>query len=122
MSTHITGWLTILGLVATSLLFVLNHLDPQQGTRRIMIHCAVGKFTLITVGAHIWGRYTTGFTEVAIWLAVGLILITIATGLTLKYLPNTGKIRFLARSVHPVLMVGIVMAVAHHIYFHLELL
>ena len=122
MVLYLSGWLTVLGLAFTTALFVLNHVNPAQGEGRIGVHCAVGKLTLVTTLVHIYVIPFEGFNSYAIWSAVGLIFITIGTGVILSYLPDAGKIRFQARSFHPALMVGIAAAVLHHILVQLSII
>lgn len=122
MVVYLSGWLTVLGLVFTTALYVINHVNPQQGEGRVWLHCTVGKLTLVTTLIHIFVYPFEGFNGFAIWSAVALILITIGTGVILSYLPNSGKIRFQARSFHPALMVGIAIAVLHHILVQLGVL
>ena len=120
MILHLSGWLTVLGLGITTSLFIMNYVNPAQGEGRIGFHCAVGKLTLVTTLVHIYVYPFNGFNSFPIWSAVGLIFITIGTGAVLSYLPDAGKIRFHARSFHPALMVGIAVAVVHHILVQLS--
>jgi predicted exporter len=122
MIVYLSGWLTVLGLAFTTALFVMNYYNPKQGERRIWLHCTVGKLTLVTTLVHIYVYPFDGFKSFAIWSAVGLILITIGTGVILSYLPDAGKIRFQARSFHPALMVGIAVAMIHHILVQLSII
>ncbi len=122
MIVYLSGWLTVLGLAFTTALFVMNHVNPPQGEGRIRIHCAVGILTLVTTLVHIYVYPFDGFKSFAIWSAVGLIFITVGTGVILSYMPDAGKIRFQARSFHPALMVGIAVAVVHHILIQLGIL
>jgi hypothetical protein len=122
MSPFISGWLTFLGLTYTTTLFVLNVVRPAQKEGRVWLHCTVGKLVLVTTMVHLLSIPFTGFNYLAIWSAVGLIFITIGTGVILSYLPDAGKIRFHARSIHPALMVGIAIAVMHHVLVQLGIL
>ncbi len=120
MTPHLSGWLTFLGLVFTTALFVHNMVNPAQGEQRVGVHCAVGKLTLVSLIIHLLSYPFNGFQYVAIWSAVGLIFLTIGTGVILSYLPDAGMIRFHARSLHPALMVGIAVAVVHHVLVQLS--
>lgn len=94
--------------------------NPAQGELRVGAHCAVGKLTLVTLIVHLFSYPFNGFQYVAIWSAVGLIFLTIGTGVILSYLPDAGTIRFHARSLHPALIVGIAVAVIHHVLVQLS--
>ncbi len=119
---YITGWATVLGLLAAGALYVMNTMNPQQGERRIGVHCAIGKLTLFVMVAHLLSMPFDGFNDFAIWSAVGLIFLTIGTGLILSYIPDVGGFRYHARSIHPALLVAIIIAVAHHVLVVLEII
>jgi hypothetical protein len=97
-------------------------LNPLQKEKRVFTHCTIGKLTLATTTIHLLSFPFEGFKYVAIWSAVGLIFITIGTGVILNYLPDAGKIRFHSRTIHPALMVGIVIPVIHHMLVQLGLI
>lgn len=115
MTSYISGWLTFLGLVFTTALYIMNMVNPVQGEKRVEIHCTVGKLMLVMTLVHILSYPFTGFNNFGLWSAIGLIFITIGTGVILSYLPEAGKIRFHARSLHPALIVGIAVPVVYHI-------
>ena len=119
---HITGWATVLGLVITTAFYVINTVSPLQGERRIWLHCAIGKLTLVATMVHILSIPFNGFNSFAIWSAVGLIFITIATGILLNYFPDAGGIRYHARSIHPALVITIIIALTHHVLVILEII
>jgi hypothetical protein len=119
---YITGWVIVLGLIATSFLVVMNMLNPVQSEKRVWVHCAIGKFTLVATGAHLLSISFDGFNDIAIWASVVLIFVTIATGLVLSYLPDVGGIRFHIRSIHPALILVIIITVIHHILVTLAIL
>ena len=119
---YITGWATVLGLLAASALYVMNTMSPQQGDRRLWTHCTIGKLTLVATVAHLLSMPFDGFNSFAIWSAVGLIFITIATGIILNYIPDAGGVRYHARSIHPALIIAIIIAVSHHVLVVLEII
>ena len=49
-------------------------------------------------------------------------MIIIASGIVLMYLPEAGKLRYHARSIHPALLVGLGVALIHHILSTLGIL
>jgi len=122
MTPFLSGWFTILGLVYTTALYFMNMFNPLQSEKRVELHCAVGKLTLVTVLIHIMSNQINGFQSFAISSAVGLIFLTIGTGVILSYLPDAGSLRFHARSVHPALMVGVAVAAVHHILVQLSII
>jgi hypothetical protein len=119
---YITGWTTVLGLIVTSALLVMNVLSPLQSERRIWVHCAMGKLTLVATIAHLLSVSFDDFNDIAIWASVVLIFVTVGTGLILSYLPDAGKIRYLIRSIHPALILAIIITVIHHVLVTLGIL
>lgn len=115
MILNLSGWLTVLGLVFTTALYLMNMVSPRQGDSRVYIHCTVGKLTFVSMLVHIVKSPSLSFDQIAIWSAIGLVFITVGTGVILSYLPDAGNLRFHARSIHPALMVGIAVAAIHHI-------
>ncbi len=115
MILHLSGWITVLGLAYTTALYLMNMYSPLQEDNRVTVHCVIGKFTFVSMLVHIATVPSLGFDQVAIWSAVGLVFLTVGTGVILSYLPDAGNLRFHARSIHPALMVGIAVAVIHHI-------
>jgi len=119
---YITGWATVLGLLAASALYVMNTMSPKQGERRIWTHCTIGKLTLVTSVAHLLSMPFDGFNNFAIWSAVGLIFLTMGTGLILSYIPDAGVVRYHVRSIHPALIIAIILAVSHHVLVVMEII
>jgi predicted exporter len=119
---YITGWAVVLGLLAAGALYAMNTIYPQQGERRIWFHCTIGKLTLVATVAHLLSMPFEGFNSFAIWSAMGLIFLTLGTGLILSYIPDAGGIRYHARSIHSALIIAIIIAVAHHVLVVLEII
>ncbi len=119
---YITGWATVLGLIATSALVVMNYVNPLQGERRLWVHCAIGKLLLVTTAAHLLSNPFEGFKDIATWATAILIFATIGTGIVLSYVPGLGKVRYYIRSVHPVLIVAIGISVIRHVLVTLDIL
>ena len=112
---HIFGWLSFLGILYATSLLLWNMLNPYQKKRRVNIHCTISKITIPTIAAHLLSQEITGFNDWIIWSGLGMYLIIIASGIVLMYLPEAGKLRYHARSIHPALMVGLVVSLIHHI-------
>jgi len=119
---YFTGWVTVLGLIATGSLVVMNLVNPLQGERRLWVHCAIGKLLLVTTVAHLRSIPFEGFNDIATWATALLIFATIGTGIVLSYFPGLGKVRYYIRSVHPVLIVAIGISAIRHILVTLDIL
>ncbi len=116
MNTHLFGWLTLLGVGLTTLLYFQNLFQPNQRESRVNIHCTIGKLTILTLTGHLLSQTIEGWiSNWGIWAGLGLYFIVMASGIVLMYLPEAGVIRYHARSVHPALVVGLAFAVIQHI-------
>jgi len=119
---NIYGWLSLLGILYATSLLIQNMLNPHQKNQRVNLHCNISKITIPTIAAHLLTQKITGITDWITWSGLGMYLIIIASGIVLMYLPDTGKIRYHARSIHPALMVGLGVALLHHVLTTLGIL
>jgi hypothetical protein len=72
--------------------------------------------------AHLLSVPFNGFDNFAICTSTFLVFVTAGTGMILSYLPESGAIRYHAKSIHPALIIAIGIAVAHHAMVALEIL
>ena len=119
---YITGWVTVLGLIVTGSLVVMNMVNPFQGERRLKVHSIMGTLTLVAIIAHLLIIPFEGFNDIPIWFTAVLILVTVLTGFMLRYLPGLGMIRYYIRAVHPVIIVAIIISVIRHVLVTLDIL
>ena len=119
---NIYGWLSLLGILYATSLLIQNMLNPHQKTKRVNLHCTISKLTIPTIAAHLLSQKITGINDWITWSGLGIYLIIIASGIVLMYLPDAGKLRYHARSIHPALMVGLAVSLTHHILTNLGIL
>lgn len=113
---RVFGWLTFTGVSISTLLYLQNLLQSKQTERRVNIHCTVGKLTILTLAGHLLSQPISGIADnFSIWTGLGLYLIIMASGIVLLYLPESGSVRYHARSVHPALVVGLAFTLTQHI-------
>ena len=123
MNTNVFGWLSFIGVLYASMLYLWNLFSPNQKESRLNLHCSISKVTILTIAAHLLSQPLEGFnTKWVIWSGLGLYLIIIASGIVLMYLPEAGKLRYHARSLHPALLVGLGVSLIYHILTMLEIL
>ncbi len=115
MTANIFGWLSFLGILYATSLFLWNIFNPHQKEKRVNLHCTISKLTIPTIAAHLLSQQITGFNDWIIWSGLGLYMIIIASGIVLMYLPEAGKLRYHARSIHPALLVGLGISLLHHV-------
>ena len=112
---NIFGWLSFIGILYATTLYFWNLFNPNQKMRRLNLHCNLSKLTIPTIAAHLLSQELTGFTDWIIWSGLGLYLIIMASGIVLMYLPEARNLRYHARSIHPALLVGLIVALIHHV-------
>ncbi len=102
------GWFTAAAVLASASLYVLNRVAPPQGEARVRVHCVVGlasvALALIEVAGG-WGEL--GFDGS---VAMGLLLVTASSGMILRFLPKAGVVRYHAASLHPAIVVALLLA------------
>jgi len=115
MPANLFGWLSLLGILYATSLFLWNMLNPYQKEKRVNLHCTISKLTIPTIAAHLLSQEITGFTDWIIWSGLGIYLIIIASGIVLMYLPEAGTLRYHAISIHPARLVGLAISLLHHV-------
>ena len=108
------GWATAAAVLASSSLYVLSRVAPPQGEARVRAHCAVGlaSAALALVETALSWDGGLGFSGGAV---LGLLLITVSSGMILRYLPEAGEIRYHAASLHPAIVVALLLALVAHL-------
>jgi hypothetical protein len=109
----VLGWFTAAAVLASASLHVLNRVAPLQSEARIRAHCIVGvasvTLALIEVAGS-WGEL--GFSGNA---TLGLLFVTASSGMILRFLPRAGVVRYHAASLHPAIVVALLLALLAHI-------
>jgi biotin transporter BioY len=122
MLTRLSGWISFIGVIVSSLLYLFNTLKPTQEKTRVNSHCTIGKITIPTLAVHILSQPLTGFAgEWIIWSGLGLYLIIIVSGIILLYIPGAGWLRYQSRSIHSALVVGLLLSLLHHVISMIDL-
>ena len=119
---NIYGWLSLLGITYATSLLIQNMLNPHQKTKRVNLHCTISKLTIPTIAAHLLSQKITDINDWITWSGLGIYLIIMASGIVLMYLPDAGKLRYHARSVHPALLIGLSISLLHHVLTMLDIL
>jgi len=112
---ELSGWLSLIGILSCSSIYIWNMVNPAQGERRVKIHSYIGLASLITILIHIVSLPSIDFSNWLPWTAVGFYFIIISTGVTLLYLPDAGGLRYHARSFHPAILVGLLILILYHL-------
>lgn len=108
------GWVATAAVLASSSLYVLSRVAPPQGEARIRAHCAVGlaSAAVALADAALSWEGGLGFSGGA---ALGLLLVTVSSGMILRYLSGAGAIRYHAASLHPAIVVALLLALVAHL-------
>jgi hypothetical protein len=123
LDSKLFGWISLLGIVYTSLLYIWNIFYPVQEEKRVNFHCTIGKISIVTISGHLLFQPLSEIKEnMIVWLGLGMYLIIIVSGIVLHYLPDAGGLRFHARSIHSALVAGLSISIALHLLQFYEVL
>ena len=116
MIQYIFGWLSFFGVFIGSSFYLWNVFQPAQTERRVKAHCYIGLITMAPTVIHVYSQLAIAYSnDVLTWFGTGFYLIMVSFGVILLYLPEAGKLRYYARSIHPALFVGVAIAVIQHL-------
>ncbi|MCW4048400.1 MAG: hypothetical protein NWE89_01555 [Candidatus Bathyarchaeota archaeon] len=101
-------------MAASCALFVLNRVQPAQDDDRVKAHCVFGLGVLVVMMYHLVLGLDSGigWADVS---QVGLVFIIIATGTVLRYLPDAGAVRYTSSSVHPAMVIALLVSLLFHV-------
>ena len=116
MIQYVFGWLSFLGVIVVSLFYLWNVFQPSQNENRVKLHCYIGLITLVPTAIHVLSQYLIRYSnDVLTWFGTGFYLIMLSAGAILLYIPEAGKLRYQARSIHPALFVGVAITILYHV-------
>lgn len=123
MYTYLFGWLSFIGITASSFLFLWNIIQPKQGETRVKIHCTIGKLTMPMIALHLLSQPLSIIDlDWIIWSGLIFYLIIMFSGVVLLYLRKPGWLRYHSRSFHSALVLGLYITILYHIINVLDLL
>jgi predicted ferric reductase len=109
------GWLGLVAILVSSMLFIVNRVASGLSMRYMRVHCYTGflsvVFTLLHNSYHLesitgnWNSLTN----------LGLVLIITGSGMLLKHLPDAGSYRFHSATIHPALVLALLVSMFFHI-------
>jgi len=103
------GWLTLTAVLASASLYVLNRLAPRQTTSRVKAHCLMG-FAALALAIVYFAQTMTGELSFSSGASLGLLLVTVASGMVLRFLKAAGEVRYHAASLHPAIVLALLLA------------
>ena len=115
MLLELSGWLSLIGILCCSSMYIWNMVNPAQSEGRVKIHSYIGLAVLAPILIHIISLTSLDFSNWLPWTGVGFYFILISTGVTLLYLPDAGGLRYHARSFHPAILVGLLIIILYHL-------
>ncbi len=116
----IMGWALLAFIAAASSLYVLNRFVPRQSEKRIMTHCILGLLALPISILHFYIGINRGLRLVNL-TSLGLVLVVVTTGTLMRFIPNAGSLRFHSSSLHPVMVLALLISVLSHILSRVNL-
>ncbi len=110
-----SGLLALAAVLASSSLYAVNRLAPPLSRRFMRLHCLTGfaslAFTLLHAAYDLdslagdWSGLTN----------LGLVLVIVGSGMLLRYVPDAGSFRFHSATIHPALVLALLVSILFHI-------
>jgi hypothetical protein len=109
------GWLGLAAVLASSTLYAVNRVAPGLSEGYMRFHCYAGFASVVFTALHAaynlesltgdWNGLTT----------LGLVLVIAGSGMLLKYVPDAGSFRFHSATLHPALVLALLVSLVFHI-------
>ena len=101
--------------MASSSLYAVNRVAPGLSEGYMRFHCYAGFASVVFTALHAaynweslagdWNGLTT----------LGLVLVIAGSGMLLKYVPDAGSFRFHSATLHPALVLALLVSLVFHI-------
>jgi hypothetical protein len=108
------GWLGLAAVLASSTLYAVNRLAPGLSEGYMRTHCYVGFASVVFTALHAvyyWESLAgdwNGLTN------LGLVLVIAGSGMLLRYVPDAGVYRFHSATLHPALVLALLVSMLFH--------
>jgi len=101
--------------LASSSLYAVNRVAPALSMRYMRFHCYAGFASVVFTALHAaynldslagdWNGLTT----------LSLVLVIAGSGMLLKYVPDAGSFRFHSATLHPALVLALLVSLFFHV-------
>jgi len=111
----VSGWLGLAAVLASSTLYAVNRLAPGLSGGYMRFHCYAGLASVAFMALHAvynleslagdWNGLTN----------LGLVLVIAGSGMLLRHVPDAGSYRFHSATIHPALVLALLVSMLFHI-------
>ena len=109
------GWLGLAAVLASSTLYAVNRVAPGLSEGYMRFHCYAGFASVVFTALHAaynWESLAGDWTGLT---TLGLVLVIAGSGMLLKYVPDAGSFRFHSATLHPALVLALLVSLVFHI-------
>ena len=111
---NLLGGVTLMLVLASASLYVLNRIAPKQTGARVRAHCIIGILSLATALAYFSQSWMAELRFNGI-VSFSLLLLTVGSGIVLRFLKEAHEVRYHAASLHPAIVLALLLALAVHL-------
>lgn len=109
------GWLAFAAVLVSSMLYVVNRLAPTLSERYMGLHCLAGLASVAFTVLHALYNWESLAGNLGGLTNLGLVLVIAGSGMLLRYVPNAGSIRFHSATLHPALVLALLVSAIFHV-------
>ena len=108
------GWLGLAAVLASSTLYAANKLAPGLSEGRMRFHCYAGLASVAFTALHTVYNLESLAGDWSGLTNIGLVLVIAGSGMLLRYVPNAGVYRFHSATLHPALVLALLVSMLFH--------
>jgi hypothetical protein len=109
------GWLGLAAVLASSTLYAVNRLTPGLSERYMRFHCYAGLASVAFTVLHALYNWESLAGDWSGLTNLGLVLVIAGSGMLLRYVPDAGSYRFHSATLHPALVLALLVSMLFHV-------
>jgi len=111
----VSGWLGLAAVLASSTLYAVNRLTPGLSEGYMRFHCYAGLASVAFTVLHAMYNWESLAGDWNGLTNLGLVLVIAGSGMLLKYVPDAGSFRFHSATLHPALVLALLVSLVFHV-------
>jgi len=108
------GWLAFVSVLASSTLYAVNRLAPGLSEGYMRFHCYAGFTSVAFSVLHALYNLESLAGDWSGMTNLGLVLVIAGSGMLLRHAPDAGSYRFHSATVHPALVLALLVSILFH--------
>jgi len=111
----VSGWLGLAAVLASSTLYAVNRLAPGLSEGYMRFHCYAGLASLAFTALHAMYNWESLAGDWNGLTNLGLVLVIAGSGMLLRHVPDAGTYRFHSATLHPALVLALLVSLFFHV-------